>query len=252
MRMFITILFLTLSSGLLSVEKASAADLEDLDSSSSKKAKKSKATKDAAKATASEREVIREINKGYFLKANAGTTAYLGNRSALLSSGTTLALTGGSDFLDRENMSMAWEIVFEQSLHNGMKYEEQGSLLAGGAIGPNQLLQGDIHTFAAIGMIEASWYVNRRFGIGIRAGGGVMLTPLLVFEDSYKNVIIPTVWGNNRPGIHDSPHPMFGGGPTFEYYTKLSHFSLGADVNGFYALGLDLGLSATGYLKYTF
>ena len=94
--------------------------------------------------------------------------------------------------------------------------------------------------------------MNRRFGIGMRAGGGIMLTPLLVFEDSYKNVIIPTAWGNNRPAVHDSPHPMFGGGPTFEYYTKLSHFSIGADVNGFYALGLDLGLSATGYLKYTF
>jgi len=251
MRLFITMLFLALSTSLVSVDSAWGGDLEDLDSSSS--AKRSKDKKKGSSATPSvEREVIREINKGFFLKANAGSTAYLGNRSALLSSGTTLALAGGSDFLDLENMSMAWEISFEQGLHNGMKFDEQGSLLAGGQIGPNQLIQGDVHTFAALALVEASWYVNRRFGIGIRAGGGVMLTPLLMFEDSYKNVVIPTSWGNNRPGVHDSPHPLFGGGPTFEYYTKLSHFSIGADVNGFYALGFDLGVSATGYLKYTF
>jgi hypothetical protein len=250
MRLFITLLFLTLATGLVSVENAWGSDLEDLDSTSN--SKRAKPVKEAAQATSSEREVIREINKGFFLKANAGTTAYLGNRSALLSSGTTLALAGGSDFIDRENMSMAWELVFEQGLHNGMKFDEQGALLAAGQISANQLIQGDIHTFAAIAMIEASWYLNRRFGIGIRGGGGVMLTPLLVFEDSYKNVIIPTSWGNQRPAVHDSPHPMFGGGPTFEYYTKLSHFSIGADVNAFYALGFDLGVSATGYLKYTF
>jgi hypothetical protein len=42
------------------------------------------------------------------------------------------------------------------------------------------------------------------------------------------------------------------GGPTFEYYTKLSHFSAGIDVDVFYAIGFDLGLNATGNLKYTF
>ena len=198
------------------------------------------------------KRAVREIIKGTYAKTNVGMGMYLGTYSGVLQPGTSIALAFGQDFYDQENMSMAWEVSFEQSLHNGMKFDEQGSLLAGGVIGPNQLLQGDIHTFAAIVMVEASWYVNRRFGIGIRGGGGIMLTPLLVFEDSYKNVMIPTAWGNNRPAIHDSPHPLFGGGPTFEYYTKLSHFSIGADVNGFYALGLDLGLSATGYLKYTF
>jgi hypothetical protein len=186
------------------------------------------------------------------LKANAGTTIYLGNHSALLQSGTTLALSGGGEFIDRENMSLAWEVAFEQGLHNGLKYTEQGNLLISGQIGTNQLTQGDLHTFTILALAEASWYVNRRFGVGFRAGGGVMLTPLLMFEDTYKNVVIPTVWNNQRPGIHDSPHPLVGGGPTIEYYTKLSHFSIGMDVNAFYAIGFDLGVTATGYLKYTF
>ena len=37
-----------------------------------------------------------------------------------------------------------------------------------------------------------------------------------------------------------------------EYYTKLSHFSVGADIDVLYMLGLDLALNPTGYLKYTF
>ena len=45
---------------------------------------------------------------------------------------------------------------------------------------------------------------------------------------------------------------MVLGGPTFEYYTKLSHFSVGLDADVFYAFTFDLGASVTGYLKYTF
>ena len=52
--------------------------------------------------------------------------------------------------------------------------------------------------------------------------------------------------------VHDQPHPVVLGGPTLEYYTKLSHFSAGIDTDIFYAVGFDLGVSATGTLKYTF
>ena len=54
------------------------------------------------------------------------------------------------------------------------------------------------------------------------------------------------------PGYHGTPHPIVMGGPTFEYYTKLSHFSVGIDADVFYAIGFDLGASVTGTLKYTF
>jgi hypothetical protein len=133
MRLFITILFLTLSTGFVATGDAQAADLEDLDSSSSsKRAPKAKAPKAAR---TNDQEVVREVVRGFYLKANAGTTAYLAGHANLLSSGTTVALTGGSDFIDRESMSVAWEVSFEQGLHNGLKFEEQGQLLTGGAIG---------------------------------------------------------------------------------------------------------------------
>ena len=77
-----------------------------------------------------------------------------------------------------------------------------------------------------------------------------MLTPLLIFPSSYQEIVV-TAWGQ-RPAVHESPHPMGLGGPTLEYYTKLSHFSLGADIDALYVIGLDLGVSGVGYLKYTF
>ena len=54
------------------------------------------------------------------------------------------------------------------------------------------------------------------------------------------------------PGMQNSPKPVVFGGPTFEYYTKLSHFSVGVDVDVFYGIGWDLGLNGSGALKYTF
>jgi len=42
------------------------------------------------------------------------------------------------------------------------------------------------------------------------------------------------------------------GGLTFEYYTKLSHFSVGADIDAMYIVNFDLGISPTAYLKYSF
>ena len=45
---------------------------------------------------------------------------------------------------------------------------------------------------------------------------------------------------------------MVLGGPAFEYYSKLAHFSVGLDADIFYAIGFDLGANAIGYMKYTF
>ena len=44
-----------------------------------------------------------------------------------------------------------------------------------------------------------------------------------------EHVVFPA-FGNSLP-VHQSPHPVFFGGPTVEYYTKLSHFSVGLDAD---------------------
>ena len=71
-------------------------------------------------------------------------------------------------------------------------------------------------------------------------------------EGEYQTTVVEDAWNNNRPTVHDQPHPVVIGGPTIEYYTKLSHFSVGIDVDASYAVGFDLGLSTTGTVKYTF
>jgi hypothetical protein len=69
---------------------------------------------------------------------------------------------------------------------------------------------------------------------------------------AFAEQVVADAWGGNNPGYHDAPHPLGMGGPTVEYYTKLSHFSVGGEADIFYAIGFDLGMNVTGFLKYTF
>lgn len=193
-----------------------------------------------------ESEVIREIERGYYLKSNIGSTFYLGNYAATLQAGTLLGFAVGSDFLDNEKNSAAWEVQFTQGVHNGERWEDQ--VLLGRS--PAQNIQGDTRTFLLAANAEYSVYPSRRFGIGIRGGAGIMLSPLLIESNAFATEVEPA-WQTTTT-VHRNPHPIAFIGPTFEYYTKLSHFSLGADVDASYALGFDLGVSASGYLKYTF
>ena len=140
---------------------------------------------------------------------------------------------------------MSWELSFQQGVHNGAPWETQA-----GAIEPNRYIQGDTRTFSFLGSYEISAYPVRRIGLGFRVGAGLVLTPLLMVRDHYETEVLGE-WGV-RPPVHETPHPVVFGGPTFEYYTKLSHFSIGVDVDASYAIGFDLGLTTTGYMKYTF
>lgn len=139
---------------------------------------------------------------------------------------------------------MAWEVSFTSGLHNGMHWDRQRDYAV------PQYIQGDTRTFMGSGAYEFSIYPARRLGVGIRAGGGVMYAPLLIHEQPYATDVI-TYWGVD-PGVHNTIHPFGFGGPTFEYYTKLSHFSIGVDLDVAYVLNWDLGVLALGYAKFSF
>jgi len=253
-----TLVALLVLSSAFVVEDAAAQDYDDLDDTGrKKKEKKAKKKKDDAGKAAERRalleaEIIREIERGYYAKAMVGATSYLATMSGIIRTGTALSLAVGNDFMDTENSSMAWEVAFYQGIHNGMHFEQQGMLLNQGGMDPGQLVQGDTHAFGLLVNGEYSTYPNRRFGIGARAGAGILLTPLLMQGDYYRDDVVNGEWNGYNPTVHSQPHPVFFAGPTIEYYTKLSHFSVGADVDVSYAIGIDLGLSAQGYLKYTF
>ena len=196
-----------------------------------------------------QKRAVREIVKGMYAKTNVGMGLYLGNYGGVLQPGTSVALAFGQDFYDQENMSMAWEVSFFQGINNGMDYEQQA---LNGCVETGTCIQGDLRTYTFVGLYEFSIYPTRRIGIGFRAGGGMTFTPLLMDSGEYETEVVGNAWGGNRPTVHDQAHPVVMGGPTVEYYTKLSHFSVGVDIDASYAVGFDLGLSATGTLKYTF
>jgi len=222
----------------------------DLDGSDGQKTKSTRAQR-------AESSLIREVERGTYVKANIGSHNYLGTfgkacggRSTCLTPVIAVGLAVGSDFIDKEKQSFAWEFQFMQALNNGPKYEEGNNELS--VLAPEQLIQGDVHTLSGIFTMEASLYPSPRLGIGLRAGGGMMYVPLLWDEDTYTDKAVGESWNGQEPAVHAGALPMAVGGPSLEYYTKLSHFSVGADVDIYYVIGFDIAASPSGYIKYTF
>lgn len=245
---------LILSTTLVASDAMAQDDYEDLDGpgrSGKKKKKKAKKAKKSRKADV-ESEIIREIERGYYAKASVGAAGYLLDMSRYMRTGTALNISFGQDFVDTETSSMAWELSIYQGVHNGMHYEQQGSELSGGVMTPSQLVQGDSRTIGLLANYEYSAYPLRRLGVGLRAGAGIIVVPLLMYSEAYNTKVVASEWRQNVSTIHQGVKPIVFAGPTIEYYTKLSHFSVGLDIDVGYTIGIDLGFVGTGYMKYTF
>jgi hypothetical protein len=236
------LLSLTVALASLAPVTASAVDIEDIDEEdgSKKKKKKDEAVLDSA-------EIIREIERGWYFKANAGVGDYIDRFGATLDLGSVIAVAVGNDFVDEPNRSMSYEFKFQQGVHNGMPYQEQP--LRG--VPPRSNIQGDTRTYALLASYRFAAFPSRRVGVGFQVGGGILFAPLLIEKGEFESVVVPA-WGGNRPTVHETPHfPVFAG-PTLEYYTKLSHFSIGIEGDFAYVVGFDMGFSGTGFMKYTF
>ncbi len=218
-----------------------AQGVQDLDGDSKSSGK--------ARARDFENVIVREVERGTYLKAGIGTQQYIATYGGIVRPVIGTALAVGSDVVDNENLSVAVEFALTQSLQNGPKRDELALLP------PQNYIQGDIHTFATVVLGEVSFYPTKRFGLGMRAGGGVMFVPLLMESAAYDQSVVVEEWGL-APGsgslLHQGPLPVVAGGPTIEYYTKLSHFSIGADIDVYYVINFDLAVAPAGYVKYTF
>ena len=193
---------------------------------------------------------IREIEKGTYAQANIGSAFYLDKFAGAVSPGTSLGLSIGHDFVDQETTSMAFEFDFFQGIHNGTNYQNQ--------VGVGPYVEGDLRTYTLVGLLEWSYYPTRRVGLGLRAGGGMMTSPLLMEEQAYRDQVLGA-WADGGdpnykgdPGYHGVWHIVGMGGPCIEYYTKLNHFSVGLDADFVYAIDFDIGMNVTAALKYTF
>lgn len=238
-----------LLSSLLATNPSFAQDYDDLDAPDTVEE-----TARGRRSTA--KPDVKEINKGVYAKANVGGAGYLGSFRGFVKGGTAVGVALGQDFVDREKTSMAWELAFLQGIHNGCDYQYQADLQCsgnkGGAVA-SPLVEGDLRTYSFLLNYEISKYPNRRFGIGARLGAGGLYSPLLMDDDRYLTEVVQGEWGLAAdPGYHDSFKPLGFGGATLEYYSKLSHFSIGGDADVFYAVGFDLGFNATFFMKYTF
>lgn len=215
---------------------ALAQDIEDLDSPG--RAGRKKDTREVMARL--EGEVIREIVRGFYIKAGAGGGAYFGRYQSILSSVVTTPITFGQDFMDAERMSMSWELSLTQAVYNGRSFEAQNGI------------QGDTRFFNVLASYEYSGYPARRLGLGFRVGGGLMFAPLLMERNEYNTTVVQDTWGGAESAAHRRPHPVVFAGPTLEYYTKLSHFSIGIDVDAAYQIDFDVNVSGVGWFKYTF
>ena len=238
-----------LLSALLSNDPAFAQDYDDLDDPKEEETSSSRGRRSTAKPD------VKEINKGFYAKANVGGAGYIGNFRGFVKGGTAVGVALGQDFVDREKTSMAWEFGFLQGIHNGCDYQHQADLICsgnkGGAVS-SPFVQGDLRTYSFLLNYEFSKYPTRRLGLGLRLGGGGLYSPLLMHEERYLADVVQGEWGGVDPGYHGAFKPVGFGGFTAEYYSKLSHFSIGGDADVFYAVGFDLGFNATFYMKYTF
>ena len=111
---------------------AYAQDIDDLDADERAKVKKSKSkSKSKKESKQAAAEVVREIDRGFFLKAGAGMGGFLltygpiSNGFAVLNAGTTVSLSVGNDAYDTETTSMAWEVQFTGGVYNGMTADDQ-------------------------------------------------------------------------------------------------------------------------------
>ncbi len=227
-RLLLAVLF-----GLSTTTTAHAQDFDEFDDSGSGK---------PVERTEARSEVVREVVKGLYFKSNVGTAIYLGNfKAPTVQAGTSVGLAVGQDFVDNERSSIAWEVDFIQGVHNGLSNDLQ---LGNGCAAIGTCLQGDLRTYTLGAHLEFATYPRRRFGIGGRVGGGVMIAPQLVLLEGVNDVVL-------TEGYHSTPHPVGSGGLELEYYSKLSHFSVGLNADAVYAIGFDLSLNASAFLKYT-
>ncbi len=246
-------LALLLSLSPLTALAASGDDYEDLDEPGGKRKPTTDEETDSTKPVRA--ELVREIERGFYLKSAIGSTSYLLTYGgtpygSVLRAGTSLSLVVGQDFVDNEKNSMAWEVAFNQGVHNGLNWVTASQGIRAGQINPAAAIQGDTRTFSGLANFEYSIYPNRRVGVGVRAGGGIMFAPMLLGSLGATQDVFPAF--NSTLAVHQGPHPVVFGGPTFEYYTKLSHFSVGLDADVSYTIGFDLGVMTNGYMKFTF
>jgi len=194
----------------------------------------------------------REVVKGAYAKINMGALIWLPPISTYTAStGTNVDFSFGYDVLDRLNFTIAVEGSFYQAISNGT-----GSSLAFGIASP---IQGDFRVFGGVANVRLGPNFGgrriKRLSVMFQVGGGVGFSPLLVQETSANYNAGLQAWGGSW---HGKALGIITPGLSFEYYTRLAHFSIGVDVDahlfvgGPAAMAIGPAIVPTVFVKYTF
>ena len=238
-------------------DEASSDDLDLDDRSRRVRRSETKKTKKKRKRPA------REVVKGAYAKINIGPLFWLGDirgdnvsRTGTSSSGTEMDFSFGYDIVDTLGFTLAVEGSFFQTITNGTGVSED---LNRDRIGLPSPIQGDFRVFGGIVAVRAGPNLGgkrvKRLNISGHAGGGIGYSPPLVdLQDPTIAGRIASEYGGILQG---RPLGLVQGGVGFEYYTKLSHFSLGLDVDFNVMIGgaaplIAMGLATNIFVKYTF
>jgi hypothetical protein len=193
---------------------------------------------------------VREIVKGAYLKVNLGPMFWLPEISNFTSStGTEMDVSFGYDVVDTLGFTLSIEGSFFQVITNGDGVSTDiGAQIA-------SPIQGDFRVFGGTGSVRAAANLGgkrvKRFSISGFGGGGVGYSPALVDLQDVR-VLTRMAYGSI---MQDRPLGLIQGGLGLEYYTRLSHFSVGVDIDFNVILGgpiVAMGLATNAFAKYTF
>ena len=202
---------------------------------------------------AKKKRPVREIVKGAYLKVNLGPLFWLPPISSFTSTtGTEMDISFGYDVVDTLGFTLAVEGSFVQVITNG----DGVSTEIGRDI--QSPIQGDFRIFGGTGSVRATANIGgkrvKRFSISGHGGGGVGYSPTNIPKntEAYSRMLSRMAYGEI---MQDKLLGLVQGGLGFEYYTRLSHFSVGVDVDFNVILGgpiVAMGVATNAFAKYTF
>ena len=211
----------------VSVPAMAAEDLEE-DGSSRKRSSRGKKAVQA-----------KEVHHGMYIKATFGSLGWLGPLGAESSFGTSASFEFGYDVVDILPFTLSISGTYYQGINNGISVDDGGS----------GITQGDFRSIG--GLVGARMGFNpgkrkvRRWTIAVDVKGGIYVSPALREKGQYDS-----------GALQASPGALILPGIGLEHFSRLSHFSLGADVHVPLVVGTPAGfvpgLDIVGFFKYTF
>lgn len=197
--------------------------------------------------TEEERAKLAEPERGFYAEFDFGSFIFMGSKPCANSNNGCGAgdltrpgiLTGvglGSDI--GKNLQFGAHIWATTNNSTGQIFDVNGT----------QILGPDAQAMLVVGYLKGLYPTGPRFNWTARVSAGMMLgTP----KPSRLYAFDPQEHVDDPSGGDNSPVLGFGAG--MEYYTKLRHFSIGAEFSLNYALGPGgLAIQLYPVIKYTF